>query len=84
MMNNIQDSIKYRTIHFALMAIAGGAKKLNISEKEMFDRLQAQGLVHRRLFKRYDMLHTQSKEYVIDDIVETLLNWEAARKEKTA
>ncbi|WP_217650890.1 DUF3791 domain-containing protein [Fibrobacter sp. UWH5] len=24
----------------------------------------------------YEMLHTQSKEYVADDIAETLVNWE--------
>ena len=29
-------------------------------------------------------LHTQSLEYVTDDIVETLLNWEAAKKEGEA
>lgn len=80
-MYNIQESQQFRQLNFVLMAIANGAKKLNISEKEMYDRLQAQGLVHRRLFKRYEQLHTQSLEYVTDDIVETLLNWEAARKE---
>ncbi len=83
-MCSIQESQQFRQLNFVLMAIANGAKKLNISEKEMYDRLQAQGLVHRRLFKRYEELHTQSLEYVTDDIVETLLNWEAARKEGDA
>ena len=83
-MHNIQESQQFRQLNFALMAISNGAKKLNISEKEMYDRLQAQGLVHRRLFKRYEELHTQSLEYVTDDIVETLLNWEAAKKEGEA
>ena len=77
----ITDSESYRKIHFAIMAIAGGAKKLHIDEATMFERLNAQGLVHRRLMKHYEELHTQSQEYVVDDIVETLLNWEAARKE---
>ena len=83
-MHNIQESQQFRQLNFALMAISNGAKKLNISEKEMYDRLQAQGLVHRRLFKRYEELHTQSLEYVTDDIVETLLNWEAAKEEGKA
>ena len=83
-MCSIQESQQFRQLNFVLMAIANGAKKLNISEKEMYDRLQAQGLGHRRLFKRYEELHTQSLEYVTDDIVETLLNWEAARKEGDA
>lgn len=79
-MQSITQSEAYRHVNFALMAIAGGAEKMGISEKAMYERLKAQGLVHRRLFRRYEELHTQSPDYVADDIVETLLNWEAARK----
>ena len=66
----------YRHIHFAVMAIESGARKLGISGKEMHDRLLKQGLIHRRLIKRYEDLHTQSLDWVADDISETLLNWE--------
>lgn len=67
----------YRKIHFAVMAIESGARKLGISGKEMFDRLSKQDLIHNRLIKRYEELHTQSLDWVADDISETLLNWEA-------
>lgn len=66
----------YRKIHFAVMAIESGAKKLNISGREMEQRLQKQDLINRRLIRHYDLLHTQSLEYVADDITETLINWE--------
>lgn len=66
----------YRKIHFAVMAIESGAKKLNISGREMEQRLQKQDLIRRRLIEHYELLHTQSLEYVADDIVETLTNWE--------
>lgn len=75
-MNNT-DIQTYRRIHFAIMAIESGARKLGISGKEMHDRLRRQGLIHRRLIGRYDDLHTQSLDWVADDISETLLNWEA-------
>lgn len=71
------DNETYRKIHFAVMAIESGARKLGISGKEMHDRLQKQGLIHRRLIKKYDILHTQSLDWVAEDISETLLNWEA-------
>jgi uncharacterized protein YutE (UPF0331/DUF86 family) len=71
------DNDTYRRIHFAVMAIESGARKLGISSKEMHDRLRKQGLIRNRLFKRYDTLHTQSLDWVADDISETLLNWEA-------
>ena len=75
-MNNIQDDETYRRIHFAVMAIENGAKVLGITGKEMHDRLQKQGLIHNRLFKRYEELHTQSLQWVTEDIAGTLLNWE--------
>ena len=75
-MTNIQDTEEYRKIHFAVMAIESGAEKLNISGQEMEDRLQKQDLIRKRLLDQYEMLHTQSLDYVADDIAETLLNWE--------
>ena len=71
------DSDTYRRIHFAVMAIESGARKLGISGKEMHDRLSKQGLIRNRLIKRYEQLHTQSIDWVADDISETLINWEA-------
>lgn len=76
-MNISMNDDTYRRIHFAVMAIESGARKLGISSKEMHDRLRKQGLIRNRLFKRYDTLHTQSLDWVADDISETLLNWEA-------
>lgn len=73
----MEDNDIYRRIHFAVMAIESGARKLGISGKEMHDRLSKLGLIHNRLIKRYDDLHTQSIDWVADDISETLLNWEA-------
>ena len=67
----------YRRIHFAVMAIESRARKLGISGKEMHDRLSKQGLIKNRLIKRYKELHTQSLDWVANDISETLLNWEA-------
>ena len=75
-MKNVQDTDEYRKIHFAVMAIESGAEKLNISGQEMEDRLQKQDLIRKRLLDQYEMLHTQSIDYVADDISETLLNWE--------
>ena len=76
-MGNIQDDQTYHQVHFAVMAIESGAKNLGITGKDMHDRLQKQGLIHNRLFKRYEELHTQSLRWVAEDISETLLNWEA-------
>ena len=66
----------YRKVHFAVMAIEASAKRQNVSGKEMHRRLKEQGLIHRRLFRHYELLHTQSLDWVVDDTLETLHNWE--------
>lgn len=71
----------YRKIHFAVMAIEASAKKAGITGKEMHDRLKRQGLIHNRILKHYDILHTQSLDWVADDTLVTLNNWEKEEKE---
>ena len=71
----------YRKVHFAVMAIEASAKKANVSGREMHDRLKRQGLIHKRLFRHYDILHTQSLDWVADDTVEALKNWEREEEE---
>lgn len=80
-MSNLYKDEKYRRIHFAVMAIEGSAKKLNISGEEMFKRLNKQDIIHSRLIKHYELLHTQSLDWVVDDTIETLNNWEKEKKE---
>ena len=74
-------SKRYKRIHFAVMAIEGSAKKLNVPGDVMFNRLKKQDIIHSRLLKHYELLHTQSLNWVIDDTIETLENWENERKE---
>ena len=66
----------YDRIHFATMALESGARRLGITPLAMYRRLKQQDLIHQRLLRRYDMLHTQSLDYVAEDIAETLKNWE--------
>ena len=64
---------------FAVIAIENAAKKLNVPTEELVARLERQNLIEERLFRYYDMLHTQSVDYVADDLIETLLNYENGR-----
>ena len=72
---------RFRRIHFAVMAIEGSAKRLNLPGDVMFNRLKEQDIIHSRLLKHYELLHTQSLGWVVDDTIETLENWEKERKE---
>lgn len=63
-------------MQFCVIAIETAARKMGITSSELAKRLERQGLIEGRLFKFYDTLHTQSPDYVADDIIETLYNYE--------
>ncbi len=64
-------------MRFMVFTIEAAARKLGISSSELVERLERQNLIEDRLIRFYDTLHTQSVDYVADDIIETLLNYEA-------
>lgn len=70
------NDLEYDKIHLAIMAIDKASRKTNIPKTELYDRLNKQNLVHDRLIGMYDVLHTQSLDFVADDIIETLNNYE--------
>ena len=63
-------------MQFCVIVIETAAKKMKISPSELTQRLEAQGIIDDRLIRFYDTLHTQSANYVADDIIETLYNYE--------
>lgn len=70
----MNDALK--RIHFAVMAIEASAKQQNISGRQMYGRLKRYNLINHRLFRFYELLHTQSLEWVVNDTLETLHNRE--------
>lgn len=74
--NSSVTTYEQEKIHFAVMAIESAAHKLCIPAQEMQTRLKKQDLIHKRLLRHYDLLHTQSLDWVADDLIETLNNWE--------
>ena len=68
-----------KVMEFVIFAIESAAQKLGIT---LYNRLEKLNLIRQYLISGYDMLHTQSREYIADTLVEALENWEAHYKEK--
>ena len=62
---------------FVATCIETTARFLNVSYKEIFTRMKKVGMIENYIFKNYEILHTQSREYIAEDMVECLKNWEA-------
>ena len=71
-----------KVMEFVIFAIESAAQKLGIPAPTLYNRLEKLNLIRQYLISGYDMLHTQSREYIADTLVEVLENWEAHYKEK--
>jgi len=63
---------------FVSSCIEAVARRENIPATEMYRRMSRVGMIHHYILPYYDVLHTQSRQYVTDTLLETLHNWEAA------
>ncbi len=61
---------------FAASCVEGAARKLGVPYIEVYNRMKKVDLINKYILPHYDMLHTESREYLIDDVVECLTNWE--------
>ena len=61
---------------FAASCVEGVARKLGIPYIEVYERMKKVELIDNYILKHYDTLHTESREYLIEDVIECLNNWE--------
>ncbi len=65
---------------FAASCIEAAARREGVPATEMYRRMQRIGMIDTYILPYYDLLHTQSREYITETTLETLHNWEAAGK----
>ena len=61
---------------FASSCVEGAARKAGCSTGEMYRRMKRVGLIHGFILPGYEVLHTQSREYVTEDVLSALHIWE--------
>lgn len=62
-----------RELEFAIFCIENVALKLNVNATKVYDVLTDQtNILNEYIIPEYDVLHTQSKEYIVDDIIDVM------------
>ena len=61
-----------KKIEFVVFCIENTAKRLGMSGREVYQALLQTDGVNTFLIPSYDILHTQSKEYIVDETLEYL------------
>ena len=79
---NVRYNNKLNEIIFSSSCVESAAKKKNISTKEMYERMNAVGLIDGFILKCYEGLHTQSREHVTEDVIGALEIWEKKQRKK--
>lgn len=59
-------------LEFVIFCIENVAIRLRKDAKNVFDALQASGMISGYIVPEYEVLHTQGKEYIINDIIEVM------------
>lgn len=61
---------------FASTCIEAVANHLNVDYSVVYQRMNKVGLIENYIVPNYEILHTQSREYVIESVLDCLKNWE--------
>ena len=74
--NRIQLPLEEIKLAFAASCVEGAARKLGVPYIEIYERMRKVDLINKFILPHYDTLHTESREYLIEDVIECLTNWE--------
>ena len=69
--NRIQLPLEEIKLAFAASCVEGAARKLGVPYIEIYERMRKVDLINKFILPHYDTLHTESKEYLIEDVIET-------------
>lgn len=68
-----QNIEKSRELEFAIFCIENIAVKLGVSAEKVYDALtEKSDILNDYIIPEYEILHTQGKEYIVDDIIEVM------------
>lgn len=61
-----------KQIEYSVFCIENVAERLGKTGSEVFKILNSSGLLHSYIIPAYEALHTQSKQYIVDEIVSVM------------
>ena len=61
-----------KQIEYSVFCIENVAERLGKTGSELFKILNSSGLLHSYIILSYEALHTQSKQYIVDEIISVM------------
>ena len=61
-----------KQIEYSVFCIENVSERLGKTGSEVFKILNSSGLLHSYIIPSYEALHTQSKQYIVDEIISVM------------
>lgn len=72
-METEKNSYGSRELEFAIFCIENVASRLNVDARKVYAALAEQtNILNGYIIPEYDVLHTQSKDYIVEDIIDVM------------
>jgi len=79
-MKNIVEISKTQVVMtFVATCVETTARLLNTSYKEVYQRMKRVGLIERFILPHYETLHSESRENLVEILIECMNNWEGRK-----
>lgn len=80
-MSEYQDLTKDQVVMgFVASCVEDVAIRLDVTPREMYQRMDALGMIDEYLIPFYETLHTESRENLTTSLIESLKRWEEEKK----
>ena len=80
-MSEYQDLTKDQVVMgFVASCVEDVAIRLDVTPREMYQRMDAVGMIDEYLIPFYETLHTESRENLTTSLIESLKRWEEEKK----
>ena len=67
---HVIEDMDRKTLEFVTYCISKLAQVLNLSQREVYRRLMKSGILYDYIVPSYDVLHTFSSHYLVEDLTE--------------
>lgn len=62
----------YKILCFVIFCIGSVAEDLKMSAKDIYRRMSESGIISDYIVPCYDVLHTFSREYIVEDLIDLM------------
>lgn len=64
----------FKTLNFTIFCIGSVADHLKMSARDIYHKMQQANIISEYIVPCYDVLHTFSKEYIVEDLINFMQN----------